>query len=307
MSVRPSTDPAALRAVLARALADPAVTWSLGGYGAGATFRRDPGEPAEPPRGDRPGLVTPRGALVLAEADTFVPVAYETAFSGESWSQALALCRPLPDLPPCPAPDVSECGPDDDAARAEDRDGVLFCLGLPSRQVRLLARIRGAAIPAMRAACGRPADAALRERLPALGATLVAASDRARIEVRLPDAHPGPRVQWFDKLLRQGRLHAATAPIPAGLAPVIHLHPPHPVTEGGYDRDRHATFQDWLARWGDPALVALKTRILAGESVALPGTRAARAAVRVALAQRRCLAGGANGTGRADRPAPTAR
>ncbi|SFU82107.1 hypothetical protein SAMN02799631_02477 [Methylobacterium sp. 174MFSha1.1] len=298
MSVRPSSDPAALRAVLARALADPAVTWSLGGYGAGATFRRDPGEAAEPPRDGRPGLVTPRGALILEGAGTLVPVAYETALGGESWSQALALCRPLPDLPPCPAPFVSECGPDEDAARPEDRDRVLFCLGLPSRQVRLLARVRGAAIPVLRAACGRPADAALWERLPALGATLVAASHRARIEVALPDAHPGPRAQWFDKLLRQGRLHAATAPIPAGFAPVIHLHPPHPLTEGGYDRERHAAFQDWLARWGDPALVALKARILAGETMALPGTRAARAAVRVGLAQRRCLA--------ADRPAPAA-
>jgi hypothetical protein len=304
LSIRPSTDPVALRVVLARALADPAAAWSLGGYGAGATFRRDPDEPAEPPHGGRRGLVTPRGALILGEAESLVPVAYETALGGESWSQALALCRPLDVLPPCPAPEVSECGPDEDAARGGDRDGVLFCLGLPSRQVRLFARVRGAGIPAMRAACGRPADAALWERLATLGATLVAASHRARIEVALPDAHPGPRAQWFDKLLRQGRLHAATAAIPAGLAPVIHLHPPHPLTEAGYDRDRHATFQDWLARWGDPALVALKARILAGEIVACPGTRAARAVVRVGLAQRRCLAAAADGTGHAGPPSP---
>ncbi len=98
------SDPAGLRAVLDRALAEPAAGWSLGGYGAGATFRRAPGEPACPPCGGRPGLVTPRGALVLGEADTLVPVAYETALGGGSWSQALALCRPLRLLPPCPAP-----------------------------------------------------------------------------------------------------------------------------------------------------------------------------------------------------------
>ncbi|SEO36473.1 hypothetical protein SAMN04487843_101140 [Methylobacterium sp. ap11] len=278
-----------LRAVLDRALADPAMGWSLGGYGAGATFRRDPGEPATPPCGGRPGLVTPRGALVLGEADTLVPVAYETALGGEAWSQALALCRPLPLLPPRPAPVVSERGRDDAAARDGDRDGVLFCLGLPLRQARLMARVREEAVSRLRAACGRPADAALWAALPALGAVLVAESGRDRIEVALPDAHPGPRAQWFDRLLRLGRLHAATAPIPAGLAPVIHLHPPHPLDGGGYDLARHAAFEALLACFGDPELVALKRRVLAGEA-AVPRTRAARAVARVARAQRRHLA-----------------
>lgn len=290
MSARRRPDPAALRAVLRQSLADPAVAWSLGGYGAGATFRRRPDEPVQAPGGGRPGLVTPRGALVLAEADALVPVAYETALGGDAWSQALALCRPLALLPPCPVPRLSEIGPDAEAACGEDRDGVLFCLGLPLRQARLLARVRGDAVRVMRAACGRPVDAALWGSLPDFGAVLVAAQGRARVEVVLPDAHPGPRAHWFDKLLRLGRLHAATAPIPAGLAPVIHLHPPHPLTEGGYDPGRHATFQGWLARWGDPALVALKDRVLAGEAVEVPGTRAARAVVRVARAQRRYLA-----------------
>jgi hypothetical protein len=290
LSTRPRSDATALRAVLSQALADPAVTWSLGGFGAGATFRRDPEEPADLASGGRPGLVTPRGALVLEEADTLVPVAYETALGGGGWSQALALCRPLALLPRCPDPVVSEIGLDDEAARAEDRDGVQFCLGLPLRQARLLARVRGAAVPALRAALGSPADAALWARLPSLGAVLVAASGHARIEVVLPDVHPGPRALWFDKLLRQGRLHAATAPVPAGLAPVIHLHPPHPLMADGVDRGRYATFQDWLARWGDPALVALKSRILAGEAVAVPDSRAARAVARVARSQRKDLA-----------------
>ncbi|WP_244914055.1 DUF6925 family protein [Methylobacterium frigidaeris] len=279
-----------MRTVLRQALADPAVTWSLGGYGAGATFRRDADEPADGPFDGRPGLVTPRGALVLGEACALVPVAYETALGGDAWSQALALCRPLSRLPSCPAPVVSELGRDDGAARSEDRDGVSFCLGLPLRQARLLARGRGAAVPILRDACGRPADAVLWERLSRLGATLIAASGGDRIEVVLPDTHPGPRAHWFDKLLRLGRLHAATAPIPAGLAPVIHLHPPHPWTESGYDLGRHGVFADWLARWGDPALVALKAGILAGEAMAVPDTRAARAVTRVARAQRRYLA-----------------
>lgn len=282
----PQPDPVGLRTIIGQFLADPEATWSLGGYGAGATFRRDPGEPVTAPCGGRPGLVTPRGALVLAEAHSLVPVAYETALGPGSWSHALALCRPFHLLPPCPVPAVSELGPDAGAARAADRDGVLFCLGLPLRQARLLARVRGEAVRSLRAACGRPADAALWAALARLGAVLVAARGGDRIEVVLPDAHPGPRALWFDKLLRQGRLHAATAPIPAGLAPVIHLHPPHPLTGGGFDAGRHATFQALLARWGDPALVALKRRILAGDGVAVPDTRAARGVARVARAQR---------------------
>ncbi len=95
---------------------------------------------------------------------------------------------------------------------------MLFCLGLPLRQARLMARVREEAVSRLRAACGRPADAALWAALPGLGAVLVAESGRDRIEVVLevvlPDARPGPRAQWFDRLLRLGRLHAATAPIP---------------------------------------------------------------------------------------------
>ena len=58
--------PATLEALLRAQLAEPACIWSLGGYGTAATFARDPGEPVRNPGPDEMGLVTARGAIVLA-------------------------------------------------------------------------------------------------------------------------------------------------------------------------------------------------------------------------------------------------
>ncbi len=94
-----------------------------------------------------------------------------------------------------------------------------------------------------------------------------------RIEVFTPwQAGPeGPHARLVPEILRAGRSHAATAPIPPGLVPCGALHPPHPAKDGAgraipFVRARHEAFQAILDAWGDPALVAAKRAAEAGRA-----------------------------------------
>jgi hypothetical protein len=98
-------------------------------------------------------------------------------------------------------------------------------------------------------------------------------------------------------LLRHQRSHPATAPIPEGWVPSLSLYPANPVHDANgrpqpFDRAAHEAFQALLQGFGDPARIRLKQTVTeavrAGqgpESCALPGSRAERAVVRVALRQ----------------------
>ncbi len=81
----------------------------------------------------------------------------------------------------------------------------------------------------------------------------------------------GPHARLVPEILRAGRSHAATAPIPPGLVPCGALHPPHPAKDGAgraipFVRARHEAFQAILDAWGDPALVAAKRAAEAGRA-----------------------------------------
>jgi hypothetical protein len=110
----------------------------------------------------------------------------------------------------------------------------------------------------------------------------------AEIEVMV-DRPDGPRVVIAPAVARRGRTHAATDPIPAGLVPSARITPPHPVTEASFDARRHADFQSILARFGDPAHLAMKDRVFAALQAGAPlpqaDSRAARNSLRVALRQ----------------------
>ncbi|ACL61793.1 DUF6925 family protein [Methylobacterium nodulans] len=306
---RPPPDPAAVRALIEAALADPATTWTFGAYGAAIAFARAPGEAAEPLCG-RFGLVTARGALAFGDLAGLHPVAYETALGGEAWSHAVELCI---DGQACGsgAPDqVTQIGPDAGAVRPRDRAAILFDLGLGLRAARLCLRSHDpGACAILRAACGRSLcdDEARLAALLALPCDRVVLAGRHRAEAAAGSGAPGARLQILPKLLRLRRSHAATAPIPPGLMPIAMIQPPHPLAgTAAFDRARHAAFQGLLAAWGDPDLVALKRRILAGEDAPPPTTRAGRAVARIAQAQARALQRSASATG-GDSPTRPAR
>ncbi|WP_232627828.1 DUF6925 family protein [Methylobacterium sp. Leaf118] len=127
-----------------------------------------------------------------------------------------------------------------------------------------------------------------------------------RIEVFTPIPEPGalrgegPHSHILPQLLKGGRTHAATAPIPTGLVPCGALHPPHPYKDRlgrriPFDPARHAAFQSLLERWGDPELLAIKRVGRQGPASAV-APRHARGARRVAEAQARYWSGEAEPT-----------
>ncbi|SFL88327.1 DUF6925 family protein [Methylobacterium pseudosasicola] len=282
-------------------LADPACAWSLGAYGAVAAFSRDPAEPVAFRENGEIGLSTPCGAIMLAATPELVPFAYETGFTG-GWSQAVALCLPDAACAMGRRDVLTELGPDAAAARTQDRGAILFDLGLGLRAVDACVRVADPGlIDDLRAAAGRPILAPGNP----IGPLLVAASPHrvflarfGRIEVYTPIppeggvGAPGPHSHILPKLLRLGRTHAATAPIPPGLVPCAALHPAHPAKDvsgrrAGFDAARHAAFGRLLDAWGDPALTALRRMVLAGgePDPTLANGRFARSAIRAARAQ----------------------
>lgn len=297
----------ALTELLTRFVADPACGWSLGTFGAIAEFLRDPDEPATLSE-DGLAVATARGALRVMPQAELRAIAYETPSpSSHGWNHAVALCLPDEACAMTGRESLTELGPDREALRAEDREAILFDLGLGVKQVDLCVRSADpAVIERLRAACGRPlleAGNDLMQAMPSLSPHRVFLCRFGRIEVFQPipgptDSSPeGPHTHLLPKLLRHGRTHAATTPLPTGWTPCMHLHPAHPLKDTlgrtkPFDRRAHAAFQELLRAFGEPETLALKQRIalavqdgLAPESFVLPASRPARAAARVALRQ----------------------
>lgn len=292
----------AVRSLIAQGLADPEATWSLGGFGALATFARTPDEPVTWLGTEGTGLVTPRGGIALRAAQA-IPVAYETAFSG-GWSHAVALCLPVAHGPRPGHGVVTEAGPDTDALRPANVGDNLFDLGLDLPQGRIALRTGDPhPLEILRSWLGRDA---LGSGSPIAGLVarsavdLVVTSPLGRIEVFAGAGGPGPRGFLVPRLLALGRTHAATAPIPEGLVPVASLNPAHPCRDGvllppAFDGARHAAFQALLTRWGPPDLVALKARLVAGTAQeGDSATRRMRNVARVVRAQAEAMATGPN-------------
>ena len=288
-------------------LADPDAQWSLGTFGAIAEFMRDAHEPAEIAREARSiSVVTPRGGIRLEAQPGLRPIAFET-ITTQSWSQRVAFCLPEAESAMNRRAVLSELSSDTDALRAQDREAVLFDLGLGVLQVDCCIRTSDAdLIEGLRAHAGRSLFA---PGNPAMGLILchsphrvfITRAGRAEVFQGIPatggKAPEGPHTHVLPKLLAHGRTHAATEPIPDGWISCAHLDPAHPLRDGDgrtmpFDAARHAAFQGLLAQFGDPAHVRVKTGVAAalaaGEGP--DGTlteRFARAVVRVALRQAR--------------------
>ena len=141
---------------LAGQLADTESGWSLGTFGAIAEFTRDAGEPAslEHTR-ESISVVTTRGGLRIAPCAGLRLIASESP-TKEGWSHRVALCLPDDACAMSRRTELTEVGPDRGALRSEDRDGVLFDLGLGTLQVDACIRSRDPeVVTALRARAGR--------------------------------------------------------------------------------------------------------------------------------------------------------
>ena len=291
--------------LLQREISNPDTQWSLGTFGAIAEFARDRDEPVLLTQSaDAIAAVTPRGGVTLKPHPRSRPFASESV-TNSAWNQRIALCLPAGDCAMNGRHALTEIGADQEALRSEDRESILFDLGLGALQADFCVRIADRDLAArLRELSGR---AVFARGNPAMEMILssnphrVFISRLGRIEVYQPIPPPsgkspeGPHTHVLPKLLKSGRTHPATEPVPEGWIPCAHIYPPHPARDGlgearPFDATRHLSFQEIMAACGDPGIVAIKRRVvdavLAGEwPSAITSDRHGRAGIRIALRQ----------------------
>ena len=285
--------------LLADQIADPDTQWSLGTFGAIAEFARDRDEPvALTATNDDVSAVTARGGIAIRVHEDMRPFASES-LAKQHWNHRVAICLP-----------GNACAMSRRGALTElgaDRDGVLFDLGLDAPQADLCIRVADPHVAGeLRNHVGR---AVFEPGNPAMGLILAANPHRVfisrigRAEVYQPipphdgKSPEGPHTHVLPKLLRSGRTHPATEPIPEGFVPCAHFYPAHPAKDAlgqarAFERSRHEAFQRLLAELGAPESAAFKRDVVAAVGRGEPpwreariAGRGARANVRIALRQ----------------------
>ncbi len=213
-------------------MADPGAQWSAGTFGAIAEFMRAPDEAASV---DSPiaGLQRPpRAGAVAMTPDPKICSSRprrSVAIPASGGTRCPSACRRTA----CTMNKrrvVTELGPDRSAVRAQDRDAVLFDLGLGLLQTDACVRTSDPALQhALRASEGKGLFDAGNYRAHghlAREPHRVFVSRVGRVEVFQPipphprDVAAGPATHILPKLLRANRTHAATTAIPAGFVPV---------------------------------------------------------------------------------------
>jgi hypothetical protein len=240
--------------------------WSIGTFGAIGEFVRDADEPVQRVSNEKGfELHSSRGAMRIEPCDGLQAIAYDTlSADGETWGIAIAFCLPAnSDM----APGVVHClGPDRDALRSADRNAILFDLGIGRGLVRmcvrtadesLLVALRAIEGVALLTSAGKAAAELIRDISP----VRVMLSPAGRIEVYAAIPPPngespaGPHTHLLPKLIASGRTHSANAPIPAGLQPVLMLHPQSPWRDAMGNRtpfnpELNAQFEQCLNMFG---------------------------------------------------------
>jgi hypothetical protein len=296
--------PAAI-ALLRRGIADPDTQWSVGTFGAIAEFSRDEDEPAQVTMAaDVLSAITEGGGIAMRLDPAMRPFASESLTKAD-WNQRVALCLPETSCAMNRRGVLTELGPDAQALRVDDRAAILFDLGLGALQSDFCVRIDDADIAGdLRQHAGRPI---FEPGNPAMGIILhanphrVFASRLGRIEVYQPippasgKSPDGPHTHVLPKLLKSGRTHPTTEPVPPGWIPCAHLYPPHPARNGfGQARPFEAahldSFQAIMAVFGEPGIVAIKQRVREAVRAGNPPAefaqeRHSRTAVRIVLRQ----------------------
>ena len=266
---------------------------------------------------DGGSVVTDRGALRVALIPEVKAIAYEgLGARADAWTHGVALCLPVRTAAMGGRTVLSELGSDTGAIRPEDRNAVLFDLGLGAPHVDFCVRTADPnLLGVLRMNVGR---SLFDPRNPALEAIKAANPDRlcvsrlARIEVfqhigshRRGISTPiGPHTHVLPDLLARGRTHSANIPTPEGWISALNLHPANPLTDRlgrprPFDPRLHESFQELLAAYEPPGYMEEKARITAAvldgldpEAYRMADNRATRKAARVGLRQllHTCLA-----------------
>ncbi|MEM1092785.1 MAG: hypothetical protein AAGI67_20520 [Pseudomonadota bacterium] len=280
--------------------------FSVGSFGATGEFSRDTGEKSWEPEDGRLGRITARGGLAFGWRNDLRPVAWESLSKArDHWQHGVVFCLPRAAARLPQAAGITELGPDHEALRTEDREDILFDLGLNQGFVNVGIRTADhRLLKELRAAAGSQLLAPGNPVLPSIikaGPHRVFTTVIGRLEVfqpigieRSPD---GPHTHVLPKLLAKGRAHSANIPVPREWLPVLSLHPAHPCRSPlGKSKPFELTvfddFQQWLALAGPTGFLEQKRATWSALAEAVdpadfdPGSsRMARTATRVALRQ----------------------
>ena len=301
-----------IQRVLYEHLHNPSSSFSIGSFGAIAEFHRRADEPLALDDPARLTVATERGGLKVELIDDVRPLAYET-LSGrrDRWQHGVVFCLPKALAASSQRGVLTELGPDRDAIRPEDRDAILFDMGLAARNVDFCIRTKDASLLAvLRQGADRPL---FEHGNPAMGAILEANPHRIAIsklgraevyqaigKVKTPE---GPHTHVLPKFLKSGRTHSANIPVPRGQLPCLSLHPAHPLYDGlgqdtPFEPNYLTSFEALLDYWGAPEYRAEKARVVQAvrggqdaQVYELPRSRLGRTGLRVALRQLKQLDG----------------
>ena len=289
--------------------------WSMGSIGAIAEFHHHPDDPVPERDAQSLSCVTARGGIRFDRVDDVIAVAYETLSAKPyRWTHGVALCLPAIDAQRNRRCGITELGPDRDALRPQDRDAILFDVGVcaandSQRCIDFCVRTDDPELlAALRAGAGRsfldPDNPAMPPVL-AKSPHRVVLSSVGRVEVYQPIADPaaqgippiGPHTHLLPKLMANGRLFSANLPIPDGLVPGAMMYPGNPTMSAlgedcEFDPALHDSFQQLFWHCGAGEQCEIKRRALHAlaegempDGFAVPDSRAARTAVRVLCRQ----------------------
>lgn len=293
--------PVSTTELVARHIADPDTSWAIGTFGAIAEFHRNAEEAVALSEN---GAVTTRGGIRLRSGDAVRAIAWESPASGDTWTHGVALCLPRDEGAMNARTVVTELGPDAGALREDERDSILFDLGIGAPHCDICVRTADPeALAVLRVAAGCPLlETALFGFLRELSPTRVFLSRLGRVEVSTPIPGPegetsdGPHTHVLPELLKHRRTHSANVPLPEHLVPCAEMFPANAIRDAHgrrqpFDSAKHQLFQGLLAEHGDPLCLKVKRETVAAIRAGRPPfdepsyTRAQRLARRVALRQ----------------------
>jgi hypothetical protein len=277
--------------LICRHLKARTTSWSLGMIGAVAEFHHGEDPPAHI---DEWTAVTSLGAIRVRPRPGMRLRAYELLSTDqECWQHGVAVCLPEDDARMQSTRFIRELGPDRDAVRIGDREGVLFDLGLGSSACLFCVRLfESAQIGALRECVGAALmdqEQALYRRIRDWNPHRVALAASGRIEVYAPIGHheapSGPHTHLIPHLLRPSRTVASTVPVPPGYTASLVMYPENPLRDTlgrrkPFSPSEHQAFQEILAAFGDESYLRAKS------AASLPAaSRLERLAQRVAARQ----------------------
>jgi hypothetical protein len=298
--------------LIRRMLGDLEAGWSLGTAGAIAEFHHVEGDPAPHVRVMRDGgeVVTARGALRVRIAPQTRAIAHE-GLSGrrDAWTQAIAFCLPQRAAAMGGRFVLTDLGPDREAARPQDRDAILFDIGIGAPHVDFCVRTGDRnLIRLLRKGVGAPILTEANPQLEAIkqnSPTRVCMSRLGRIEVfqhigshrRQKPTPMGPHTHVFPAQLQKGPGDPGVSVVPDDWLSALDLHPGNPVMDRSgrarpFDVALHMSFQELLERYAPPGYMEEKLLVAAAVTAGMephqfPQSKipAARAARQIVLRQ----------------------